>query len=198
MRLNPGKCQVLSFYKSKRVNSDYKIGNRVLDIVLTKKDLGETFDRQLSFKHHIDDIVSASSRALGYLLRLSRNISSLKIMRVLFDSIVRSKLEYACVIWSPDIDKLNIALEKCQRKFLKYLVFRKTGSYPLRGTDNEYLQRKFNVHSLQDRIKLQQIIYLLKIIRGLVDSPYLLQQISLSVPTLLSQTDFCANLIYIR
>ena len=51
--------------------------------------------------------------------------------------------------------------------------------YPPQGIDNRILYESF---SLTDRRKIHQIIYLLKIVKGIIDSPNLLQSVPLFVP----------------
>ena len=101
MLFNPEKCHLMSFYRSQRFHFDYTTCDVTLDVVEFKSDLGVIFDRQLNFKPHIEHIVNSANKSMGYFLRLGRNLRSLKVMRVLFFMIVRTKLEYACIIWSP-------------------------------------------------------------------------------------------------
>ena len=182
MQLNPEKCQVLSFFRNQRIHYNYTIGDVILDSVETKRDLGVIFDRQFTFKPHIDYVIDSANKSLGYLLRLGRNIQSIKVLRFIFFSIVRSRLEDACVIWAPDKKKLINALERVQKRFAKYLEFRLTGSYPIRGIENEYLYSKFNLQSLSNRRKVQRVLYFLKIVRGTVDSSFLRDEIKISIP----------------
>ena len=56
----------------------------------------------------------------------------------------------------------------------KYLFFIDTSTYPLREINNNYLFAEFNLHSLEARRRLNTIVYFLKIIRGIFDTPDLL------------------------
>ena len=63
LRFHPGKCHVLTlgkFDKIKHAHS-YKLDNKVLDHVLSKKDLGVIFDSGLSFEEHIFNQVKKSN-----------------------------------------------------------------------------------------------------------------------------------------
>ena len=188
LTLNPLKCNVLTFFKSSFTHFDYTIDGVTLPRVSHKKDLGITFDRQLNFKSHIDRIVSEANRMLGFIIRLGRNIESPQALKTLFFTFVRSKLEYCDILWTTSMAKYVDALEKCQRKFLKFLSFKKTGTYPARGTDYVSLLAEFDFTSLASRRRFHCVIYLLKLLRNIVDSQFLLSRIPLVVPQRISRT----------
>ena len=82
----------------------------------TIKDLGVICNNNLKFKEHINDITMKSKIMSGILMRtfITRDRKS---MMTLFNSYIRSKLEYCSIIWSPteqgDINKL----ERIQKTF---------------------------------------------------------------------------------
>ena len=113
------------------------------------RDLGIVFDRQLTFKPHISDVIDASTKSLGFLMRLVRRMKSVQTQKVLFLSLVRSKLEYADIIWLPNNLLTYIdAIEKCERRFAKFLVLKSTAQYSPQGIDNTFLYDNFNLDSL--------------------------------------------------
>ena len=82
----------------------------------TIKDLGVTCNNDLKFKEHIDEIVTRSKIMSGMVLRtfITRDEGP---MLQLFNSYIRSRLEYCSIVWSPtcqgDINKV----ERIQKSF---------------------------------------------------------------------------------
>ena len=82
----------------------------------TIKDLGILTSKDVSFSEHIDEIVLASKIKTGLLLRTFKTRETTPMMKM-FNSYVRSKIEYCSLIWNPqkkeDIDRL----ERIQKSF---------------------------------------------------------------------------------
>uniref|UniRef100_A0A6B0U9V2 Putative secreted protein n=1 Tax=Ixodes ricinus TaxID=34613 RepID=A0A6B0U9V2_IXORI len=60
----------------------------------------EYFGSLLSFNSHINSIVSQSMRALGIMARLTKPFNSHHCPLRLYSTHVRSKLEFASVVWN--------------------------------------------------------------------------------------------------
>ena len=181
--LNASKCSVMTV--SKKVSSvtyNYSIDNSLLVRVENTRDLGVSFDSKLSFNAHIDKIISEATQMLGFILRNCKSFTNAEALKSLYVALVRSKLEYNSLIWSPIYNKYTLALEQVQRKFLKYLAFRMDGLYPQRGTDNAALLHRFNFDSLQKRREQHAVIFLYKIFNGGIVCPSLLEEIKIVVP----------------
>jgi hypothetical protein len=73
-------------------------------------------------------------------------------------------------------------LESVQRKFAKYLLFKLIAEFPPRGTPNSVLYDMANLRSLNMRRNDSFLIFLYKIIHGIINSPFLLSQIYFNVP----------------
>jgi hypothetical protein len=135
--LNRNKCYILSFpRKTKPLMFDYRIGNALLTRCFTFKDLGVTFDAQFTFNEHVDIIVASSVKTLGFIIRSCKRFRSESCLRALYFTLVRSKLEYCSIVWSPIYRRGVDALESVQRKFAKYLLFKLIAEFPPRGTPN--------------------------------------------------------------
>jgi hypothetical protein len=119
------KCRILSFTRGySSISYDYTFNNTPLLRLSTVRDLGVTFDARLSFAPHIADVAASAMKALGFLIRSTRNFASLDCIKAIYFLFVRSKLEYASLIFSPIYQNQIYALERVQRKFLKYIYFK--------------------------------------------------------------------------
>jgi hypothetical protein len=53
------------------------------------------------FHVHIANIFNDAYKRLGFAMRNSQHLNDIHALSLLFNGIVRSKLEYASIIWSP-------------------------------------------------------------------------------------------------
>ena len=76
----------------------------------TIKDLGILKSKDVSFTKHIDDIVLASKIKSGLLLRTFKTKEAAPMLKM-FNTYIRSKMEYCSLIWNPqmkdDIDRIK-------------------------------------------------------------------------------------------
>lgn len=194
--LNSSKCQVMSFSKKLDVYYfQYILDNVVLDRPSVVKDLGVTFDSNMSFVNHISCITSSAFKMLGFVLRCSRPFSNYNTLFLLFNSFVRPKLEYASVVWCPLYATHIDLIEKVQRRFLKSVVYFMDGSYPPRGIPQNHLLQRFSICSLKDRRITHSLLLLYKIINNFTKCPCLLEQIKFLAPRLSSRK---CNLFYLK
>ena len=157
--LNKDKCFVKSFYrKLDPIIYDYAIDNSILERPDYIYDLGVTYDTKLKFDKHIEKIASSAYKSLGLVIRNSGAFQSKDILKPLYFAYVRSRLEYSSIIFSPIYQVHISALEKIQRRFLKFLGFLEDGTYPLRGIPNDILLRRFNLQSLSCRRMLPLLL----------------------------------------
>jgi hypothetical protein len=63
------------------------------------KDLGVVLDFNLYFHCHVNFVYSQAVRALGLIWYITHNFSSLDRL-VLYNALIRSKLEYASFLWN--------------------------------------------------------------------------------------------------
>ena len=96
----------------------------------------------------------------GWILRTFTTRDSITMM-TLFKSLMLPRLDYGSQLWSPHLVKHIDQLEKIQRSFTKHI----TGMQSL-----EYNERLvfLKLYSLQRRLERYCIIYVWKIIEGLV------------------------------
>lgn len=183
LELNISKCKILTF--SRKVTTlqySYNIDNVILERCDTIKDLGVHFDHQLTFNYHINSIVNSAYSAYGFIYRNCKNFNNISVLTRLFYSLVRSKLEYGSIIWSPIYNQYISDIDKVQKKFLKFLSFKSSGVYPPRGCNYADLLCTFDFVSLEKRRNQAAVLFLHKLLNCRIDCPDLLAQIDIVVP----------------
>lgn len=176
--LNVAKCCVLSFtLKAEVIRFGYSIDSVVLQRADSFRDLGVTFDVKLSFSIHIQQITTEAMKTYGFLARNSREFRNVSTLKVLYNSFIRSKLEYASIVWSPHYKVHIDSIEAVQRKFLKLLSFKLDSVYPCIGFSHDLLLQRHSVSLLDDRRKYCQHIFVVKLLRGMIDSPQLKEKL---------------------
>ena len=120
------------------------------------KDLGITIDNKLNWNQHIFTISRKAKQITGWILSVfySRDKNT---MLTLFNSLVRSKLEYCCEIWSPHLIKNINTIEKIQSSF----TYRIEGMKELNYWDR---LSTLNIMSLQRRRERQTLLHVWKIL----------------------------------
>jgi hypothetical protein len=188
LSLNTAKCFVSSYSRIRSVKEHtYIIDQHRLERVYKFKDLGVTFDTELNFNDHLNNIVSKALKTYGFIFRNCKDFSNPKTLLLLYTSLIRSQLEYCSLIWYPIyITNIN-ELEKVQRKFLKLLSFQLDGVYPIRNYDNNMLLGRFKLKSLYTRRVNAVVSFLYKLVHHKIDCSFLLSKISFHVPRMNSR-----------
>ena len=195
LSLNVEKCCFVTYTTKKRWHlSQYSVRESPLSRRELVKDLGVWFDTKMTFFHHYDVICGGAIRALGFVIRTCREFEGEDLVVLLYNSFVRSKLEYCLLVWHPYYTSSRLMIEKVQRRFLKYLCYRSRGIYPPRGTDYNSLLLEHGFDSLQVRRELRGCTFLRKLLSGAVDCPWLLEQLCFSVPRISALSPFLFHL----
>lgn len=118
------------------------------------KYLGVTITNDLTWSAHIADICSSSFSKLCFLRRKLRGAPS-KLKRLAYITFIRSKLEYASVLWDPFIKKDIYQLEMVQRKAIRFIYnkYRRLDSPTT-------LMKTNNIQLLQVRRKMSRLLFL--------------------------------------
>lgn len=186
----------MTYTRSKNpIKFNYKLNDEILSSVKSIRDLGVTFDPKLTFSDHMVGLASSCYKLLGFVIRISKQFSKPEAMTAMFNSIIRSKLEYASAVWAPYQQKYIELLEQIQKKFLRYLYMRMHGEYP-RFMHHIDLLSETRYESLQSRRNGTLTVTAFKIINYYIDSPYLLECYKLFVPNNYRQGRF-HDLLYI-
>jgi len=117
---------------------------------------------------------------MGFVFRNTTSFTGARTFLTLYCAFVRSQIEFGTLIWNPILQKYSEALEKIQRRFLKYTYYRIFQYYP---SDIEYgeLLAGFELRALESRRQITQLRQLHSIVTGHNASP-LLHEIQLRIP----------------
>ncbi|XP_048477767.1 uncharacterized protein LOC125488663 [Plutella xylostella] len=182
---NVAKCNIISFSRSTNpAHHRYTLGGSPLSRVTSVRDLGVKMTSDLSFREHVGDICKKAYKILGFALRTASGFKSFAAIKTIFNSLVRSKLEFNAVVWSPYEAKYTLMLEKIQNKFLRFYYMKLYGVYP--GYPALYptlfVLGMVDYNRLEVRRDLTIVSYLFKLLRGRESNSVILQQLNLTVP----------------
>ncbi|KAI5747442.1 hypothetical protein M8J77_014609 [Diaphorina citri] len=105
---SPQKCQAIHFCRKRKVhdNPHLSISDHPLHFVNNIKLLGLHFDKKLNFKYHLSELKSDCLKRIN-LMKLFCNIkwgADYKTLLQLYRSYIRSKLDYASIVYSSASD----------------------------------------------------------------------------------------------
>lgn len=165
--LNQDKCCVLSMTcKPKPIDYQYHVKDKVIERVSSKKDLGIKFGCKGSFIEHISEMTKKSYQLIGFIFRTTIHFRRPESLIKLYNTYVRSRLEYCCTIWNPYYEKYKEQIEKVQRKFTRMLFYRFKWIKP----DYQTRLRQLKMKSLETRRLELDEMALFKIIHGRIDT----------------------------
>lgn len=127
LRFNASKCKCIHYGKNCS-NYVYTMCGQDIENVCTEKDLGVTFDQELRFSVHIQQKVKKANQILG-MIRNTFQCLDKEVFLPLYKSLIRPHLEYASVIWKPNLKKDIISIENVQRRATKMVSGLKEFSY---------------------------------------------------------------------
>ena len=187
MSLNVDKCKVMSFSRRRRlVDFTYRISDSNINRVTLTTDLGVTFDSRLTFCPHIDHVVGKAFRLLGCMYRYCRSFNNLQSFRTLYCSNVRSTLEYASIIWSPQYAVHINRIEGIQRRFLDMVSYK----FLKNEVSREDVASLVGLIPLESRRRSFDVLFLFKILNNLIDCPELLQKIPFNITQRITRYSF--------
>ena len=115
--LNVNKCKVLAI---PRVNDFIPVNLPAVTFVDELKLLGVTFDAKCNWSKHTDKIVRSASRNL-FIVRNLRDVFDTPTLINVFNSIVRSILEYCSPLFIGLSNENSARLERVQKRFHRFL-----------------------------------------------------------------------------
>jgi hypothetical protein len=143
------------------------------------KDLGVYLHSKFYFHNLTNFIFSHCMKLLGLVRSVTYNFSSLECMFILYFTLVRSKVEYASVVWNSITTTNAKKLERIQHKFaalcLKRVVPQVDYSYDL-------ALEQLKLHTLRKRRYHFDALFLTQLYRGSKFCPSVLETVGLRVP----------------
>lgn len=183
LQLNIMKCHHIKFTRktSSCVRTDYFIDSHKVQEVDELRDLGVIFDKKVTFVSHVDNVVGRASKMLGFVLRNTKGFKNSATKVILYNSLVRSVLEYCSVVWRPHYATHSLRLERVQKRFLWHLAFStgKAKQLPSYITRLRY----FGMLSLATRRDIADSTFIYKLLTNKVDCPQLLSLIRFNAPS---------------
>ena len=159
MNFNTSKCHLLTItHKPKPSEFTYTISNQHIYRVNSHQYLGVTIDAKLSWsKHNIQGTASKSAKTLG-LLKRTLYPAKPKVREAAYNMLVRPKLEYGSIAWSPHTQNNIDTLEKIHRSAARFVVHDHR-----RTTSVAHMQGKLGWQTLETRRLQHQLVFLYKI-----------------------------------
>jgi hypothetical protein len=103
---------------------EYQLCRSTIPCTSSIKDLGVFFDSELHFHSHVDYVFSECMKLLGLIRPITYRFSSLACLYILYFTLVRSKLEYALVVWNSITSSDANKLKRIQQKFASICFYR--------------------------------------------------------------------------
>jgi exonuclease III len=177
--LNIEKCNIITYTRNrKKINFNYNINDKILQHKSEIRDLGIVLDEELGFTKHYEHTVTRAFRTLGFIIRNTKSFKDPGTLTILFNSLVRSVLEFGCAVWNPCYITHIDAIERVQKKYVKQLNYRKRLHFDSYAHSLQY----HKISPLETRRLIVDLCCLHKIINADIDSPYLLSVLPFYCP----------------
>ena len=162
MQFNGAKFEMLRYVPSTTgENYTYEApGNIPIKQSQAVRDLGIIMQNDATFAKQIDKMVEKGSVQAGWVLRTFATREA-KPLLILYKALVLPHLEYCSQLWSPEGIGNIRKLENVQRGFTARII-------SVREIDKREQLKKFKLYSLERRRDRYTILYIYKIISGLV------------------------------
>ena len=165
--LNLSKCSVMHMTRSKSPNHchSYLMGENKLEEVEEFKLLGVTFNKDLTFDSHIDNVSRKVSKLSGFIIRCTRNMTSYSLLN-LYKALILPHIIYCACVWAPYQQNHLARLEKVQRKVTRTLFFKQSPYADVRPSYSERLL-DLDLVRVEDIFKILRLVLGFKIMNGL-------------------------------
>jgi hypothetical protein len=138
-------------------------------------------DSKLYVHRHVDFVYSQALRTLGLIRYVTHNFSSLDCLVVLYHSLIRSKLEYASVVWNNISLTDSNKIENIQRKFANLCYYLLLQADFLRNYKS--ILNYLNFRTLYSRRRHLHALFIINVFKGKLNCPSILDSVGIRVPT---------------
>ncbi|KAL1448018.1 hypothetical protein WDU94_005661, partial [Cyamophila willieti] len=161
MKVNIDKIVVMSYTrKHNTVFYNYVTNGTPITRKFIHLDLGVFFDSKLNFDHQIESLRSKTKRTSAVVIWITKNLKFPLSHTVLYNALVRSRLEYCSEIWGDIGIVYTQLIENVQKSFLRILTYRKYG----RSVPYEESSRTYNVTPLKPRRMFKELCFIYKLL----------------------------------
>ena len=158
--LNPTKTWCMNFHLTKENNNTphLYLQGEILKYQKSFKFLGVTFDQQLSFKDHINDITTRCRKRLNLqkAIRGQEWGASAKTILYTYKTFIRPVLEYCCILFAHASEDLLTKIQAIEIEAIK-IAYR----FPP-WTTNTWCYKTTNIENVLQRLKTQAKKFLSK------------------------------------
>ena len=120
LSFNKGKFTLIRFFAN--IETTYTIEDTPITLRSSHKDLGVIISNDLKWNDHIHYILSKAYRMLHLLRRTFYAVKAVNPKKILYLSLIRSKVTYCSPIWRPNFIKDIKLLEDLQRRATKFIL----------------------------------------------------------------------------
>jgi len=128
ININPSKTQAICFGHSRsdrmiEVGSvcPYRVADETIEFCDNIVYLGVTINNRLSWGPHVDRILRKANRTLYFIIK-TFNKAPLKTKKILYLTLVRPILEFACCVWNPYSSGLICSIESVQKRASRFIA----------------------------------------------------------------------------
>lgn len=154
------KCKLLRVTRSNPLLFAYFMNAVELEEVETFKDLGVLVSGDLSWGAQVDEVVSKCNRLMGVVKRSVGYSAPCNVTLTLYQSLVRSNLDYASCVWAPHSRCHIQRLETIQRSASRFILHYPELTYQERCTELKILPLSY-------RREISDLLFLFKCLHGI-------------------------------
>lgn len=183
-RLNPNasKTKIITFKrKQQSIQFNYAVNGTEIQRVNVITDLGVILDEKLTFKHHIDHVVSRAKSVLSWIKRFAFYFDDPYVIKKLYITYVLPVVEYASQIWSPQFQNQIARIESIQKQFLLFALRSLKWRHRFLLPSYKHRLLLLQMNTLHDRRIIAQISFIFQLITGGIKSESLHDKINFRV-----------------
>ena len=170
LAVNAGKCSVMTFTRKIRpIVFEYSYHNTVIPRVTSTRDLGVIFDQTLSFNSHTNQLIKESLQVYALVRRFGRELDDPHAILAIYTGLVRSKLDFASVVWRPQYSGQIQRLEGIQKKFVRFAL-RNLGWNNEQLPPYQQLCMLVNLDTVLSRHNISDAVFFINVLAGRISS----------------------------
>lgn len=135
----------------------------------------------MSFTDHIDSQIAKARSMLGFVFRFTFEFKDPHTLRIIYQSLVRSILEFASVIWSPFYKVHCKRIESIQKRFLIFALRQFNWGPGFSLPSYESRCKLLDIDSLESRRNMSSLMFMTDVITGRLDSPSIYNKLSFNI-----------------